>query len=201
MKTEDIILLGFCISVLIFGASLVLNVVMFVRQYTLHNRIKQSKARLSALSQNALDGLRLEWLAELSAGITYRNEIEVEIKFIHPLLYYLGYALNDLQIRVPVNVQAGRKIKTVHADWVVFSQGVPYFVVEAKEQNQTLNQDVQGQARSYAYGLNVSKYIITNGRELEIYRRGNEADTKILNCEISDMTTKWEKIKTLIGKP
>jgi hypothetical protein len=131
--------------------------------------------------------------------ITYRNEVEVEIKFIYPLMRFLGYGPSELKTRVPVEIQTGRKRTTVVADWVVYLEK-PYLVIEAKEPGQALSDSVQEQARSYAYGLGAPLYMLVNGKELTVFERRLDADTVLLHSTMNDLIEKWDILESIIGK-
>jgi len=163
------------------------------------NQEKETRNSLYKALHSAKNGIREQWVKSISDNI-YRNEIEVEFKLIFPLLLFLGYSPNDLQIRVNVNIQVGREKKTPAADWIVWKDGKPYFVIEAKKPEQTITREVLDQARSYAYGLNLNKYVVTNGKKIEVYIRGNEFDTKILEVSDEQIEDQWENIRHVIGK-
>jgi hypothetical protein len=144
------------------------------------------------------------WFQELERTM-YKNEIEVEVKFIYPLLRYLGYLNNEIEIRTPVTIQVGREHHTVEADWMVrkhvhgIAGAKPVLVVEAKAPSQSLDSSVQAQARSYAFGLNVDTYMIVNGINLCLFRRGVTHDALVLECSIRDIAKQWPQIEQLIG--
>jgi hypothetical protein len=196
MSENTLLLCGLSI-ILIFSAFL--NAILISSYNRTHHELKNKQKQFSILFASALDGLRQKWSNELPRNI-YRNEVEVEIKFVYPLLRFLGYSSNDLQARVDTPVQVGRKKEVPTADWVILKNGKPFFIIEAKKHNQQINEEVLAQARSYAYGLNISHYAVTNGREFSIYTRGNESDTRIMRCNIEQLEENWEKLKAIIGK-
>jgi hypothetical protein len=90
----------------------------------------------------------------------------------------------------------------VEADWVIRGpSGRALFVVEAKAPNQVLDETVQRQARSYAYGLNCTCYILTNGVDLSIYRREIEADSLLCTLKLRDIDKQWTNITNLLAYP
>jgi hypothetical protein len=155
------------------------------------------------LERDALQVSRDEWLKRIRKA-NYRNEIEVEVKFIHPLLEFLRYDSQDYHIRVPVTVQVGRKQTRGEADWVIWgatqeSEHQAAIVIEAKEPGQQLDTTVQEQARSYAFGLNAPMYVLANGRQLQVFRRGVEHDTCVVDCDVNSMLDSWTMIEQAIG--
>jgi hypothetical protein len=195
---------------LFFGVSVFL-VVLYFRQRQRARMLEQAlaksttrfEAQVKVLEQNALQALRDEWLRGIGKG-QYNNEIEVEIKFIYPLLQFLGYGRDDFQIRVPVSVQVGRQRNKGEADWVIWhrdskNQRRAVAVIEAKRDDQPLDISTQEQARSYAFALNAPMYVLTNGRRVRVFRRGVQNDTCIVDCEACDLMGTWNVVEGALG--
>ena len=180
-------IVGYLIAPALLGVILVLLLVM----------VHQGLA-LRHFRSEGLIALRDDWLAD-AAQATYRNEIEVEAKFVGPMLAQLGYRADDLQVRVPVSIPVGRRKVRAEADWVVQPGGQPRLVIEAKRQGQPLDAAVQDQARSYAQALRVPWYLLTNGRRLMLYRRGVERDTCTIDCAVEDLPMHWAQLEREIG--
>ena len=201
-----------CVSgPLFFGVSVVLTVAYLKHrrnaeesELTLTGRVAALESLVCELEHDALQVSRDEWLKSIGE-INYRNEIEVEVKFIHPLLRFLGYGSNDFQIRVPVTVQVGRQQTRGEADWVIWHAAAPrgqrqaLVVLEAKESGQQLDAAAQEQARSYAFGLNAPMYVLTNGRRLRILRRGIQGDSCVVDCDVDGLPDSWARIEQTIG--
>lgn len=160
--------------------------------YTLYQR-RRTRQRLAVLSTAAKVGLRDQWLATV-ASIPYRSELEVEVKFVAPLVEYLGFSPSQVDLRVPVSVPVGREMRSGVADWVLWSpdRGRPLIVVEAKAPGQPLNGSVHSQARSYAFALGAPMFLIANGRRLQLYRRGVESDECLVDCAVNDLAARWQ---------
>ncbi len=156
--------------------------------------------RVNVLSSEAREGLRLQWLLTLPT-LQYRNELEVEVKFIAPLVDYLGFAPDQVDLRVPVSVQVGRNTATGTADWVLWTPAHtrPIVVIEAKAPGQPLNGAVQSQARSYAFALGAPMFLLTNGSRLQIYRRGVQTDQLVVNCTVEELVEQWPAIVDAIN--
>lgn len=159
------------------------------------SRIARLAADIQLLQQAPQEYQRQQWLAALPS-VTYRNEIEVEVKFVAPLLHHLGYTPAQLDIRVSVAVQVGRQTNNGQADWIVWSadRRRPIAVVEAKKPTEPLIGYVLGQARSYAFALNAPLMILTNGQQLDIYRRGIQEDTLVVSTKINALAAHWPAI-------
>lgn len=151
--------------------------------------------RVNVLSSEAREGFRLQWLLTLP-DIEYRNEVEVEVLFIAPLVEYLGFAADQVDLRINVSVQVGRNTATGTADWVLWTPGhtSPIVVIEAKAPGQPLNGAVQSQARSYAFALGAPMFLLTNGSRLQIYRRGVQLDQLVVNCTVEELVEQWPAI-------
>jgi hypothetical protein len=128
-------------------------------------------------------------------------EVEVETKFVFPLLRYLGYKESNMAMRVPVPMQEGSSKTMREADWVVWDEnGNALVVVEVKAPNVSLSETVAKQARSYAFRLGAPAYITTNGKEIEVFHRGIIKDICVLSCATSQLSEKWGAIQSLAGK-
>ncbi|MFZ4662256.1 MAG: type I restriction enzyme HsdR N-terminal domain-containing protein [Caldilineaceae bacterium] len=141
------------------------------------------------------------WFYELRNN-SYQSEIDVEVKVVYPMLKYLGYLDKDVGLREQITIQVGRQQTRVEADWVVWGTKAmkrALFIVEAKTPTQLLDDSVQGQARSYAFGLNCQLYVLTNGHEVQIYRRGVERDECLCNFKLKEIQTHWTTLFNTLG--
>ena len=113
--------------------------------------LEVSEKRQEQFSTDTLFSIREKWL-ERASGFTVRNETEVEFKLVGPLLSFLDFSENSIDIRKSISVQVGRNSVQGQADWVVWNHKKTkvILVVEAKGPNQVLDQSVKAQARSYA---------------------------------------------------
>jgi len=145
-----------------------------------------------------------EWFRGI-VDTSYRNETEVEVKFVYPLVRFLGYSNQSVDVRVPVEVRVGRKQIRGEADWVLWDRLTdpdhPHAiaVIEAKAFAQPLDNQVQSQARSYAFGLDAPTYAITNGQRLQIFRRGIQSDDCLVDCTVDDLSSAWPAIQEVLG--
>jgi hypothetical protein len=159
----------------------------------LQTALESSKAKVSALEMGAQRQFRTAWLSAPPAR--FRNEIEVEVKFVYPLLKFLGFEDDDLSIREWVQVRVGRQIVKGEADWVVRRDGKPFLVVEAKEPGVTLDDAVQEQTRSYAFALKAPYYMVTNGKALRLYQLGVEEDEALVSCSVNGLAQCWQRLE------
>jgi|DewCreStandDraft_4_1066084.scaffolds.fasta_scaffold25261_4 hypothetical protein len=157
--------------------------------------------KIRALENDALSALCSDWRNEI-IHTSYGSEIEVEVKFVYPLMRFLGYRINDLKMRVQVESQFGRQKVTGIADWVVYNQatGKPHIVIEAKDSTQRLDGPVQEQARSYAFALGAPMYLMTNGKEIVVYERNIEQDFCKLNLRVDAFSENWKMLELIIGQ-
>jgi len=161
----------------------------------------QHEKKIESLKEHHIHCHPQEWIQKLDTR-NYENEIEVEIKFVLPLMMYLGYSLDELRIRVPVTINAGTKSIDCTADWVITQEsenGDCKMLIEVKSSDVLLNDAVKQQARSYAFALDIPKYVITNGRQIVVFERGVESDREILNLYVEEFEQEWNTIKNILG--
>jgi hypothetical protein len=127
-------------------------------------------------------------------------EVEMEAKFIFPLLKFLGYDERDMRMRIRTAVQEGRLDTTIEADWVLLEGKDHIAVIEAKAPRQSLNSRVVEQAKSYAIRLNAPVYIITNGYEIAVYHREVIGDRRVFRDRIERLHERWDELHAAASK-
>ena len=167
------------------------------------DQLAKQKIAHGAELQNAVARARQEsfvaW-CEAMKTVTFRNEIEVEVKLIYPLLRHLGHLDADIDIRFPVALKLGSQATSGVADWVVWRRGGTagprqvLLVVEAKSPTQQLDDGAIGQARSYAFALNAPYYLISNGIRISLFKRGVEQDSLESSAEVGAIQSRWQSI-------
>lgn len=189
----------------LFFSALLLTSVVFIAglgYLKQRKRLQRQEETIRALRSDRERIAREEWFDSL-AHASYRNEIEVEVKFIYPLVQFLGYEDSDVQLRPPVDLQVGREAKRKEADWVLWKSldGVPQacVVIEAKKPSEVLEGAVQAQARSYAFGLDAITYVVTNGHELKIFQRKVQNDVCVVDCTVDELAEAWPDISRTMG--
>lgn len=131
-----------------------------------------------------------------------RNEREVESKLIvHYLLPELGYSPETWHQEVAFG--------SIRLDFLAFAaQYVPFVmgadsplsvVIEAKHPKQNLDHHVR-KLRYYLSSLLVRYGLLTNGRELRIYERGQNGMELVFRCTGEEISDKIGKIKSLVGR-
>lgn len=115
-------------------------------------------------------------------SITYRNEADVNNKFVLPFLTdFLGYSLDKdiyAEVNYPAkNIHYGRKFfssksipSSQRPDFVICIDDVqnPKFVLESKAPEEDLENHLS-QLKSYTLGVGVNLLVITNGVDFRIY--------------------------------
>lgn len=168
-----------------------------------NSHIQKLKDTIQKQSEDNYFLLREQWLESLSQTF-FQSEIEVEVKFIHPLVGFLGYKEHEFDLRVPINLQLGHTSMKGVADLVLWDMNTSsyehkaFVVVEAKAPNRQL-EEFQAQVRSYAFGLDAPIYVITNGKDFQVFRRGVQRDTCVINCRVSSLANNWSFIEQTIG--
>ncbi|MHB8183368.1 MAG: N-6 DNA methylase [Candidatus Desulforudaceae bacterium] len=103
-----------------------------------------------------------------------KSEEDVKIKFLLPLLRKHGYNEDCIDFELAIEVQEGRKKKTIYADAVVYSspqRQAPLLLCETKSVNEPLGRNVREQAISYARLLPqiAPLVLITNGSQVQVF--------------------------------
>lgn len=124
------------------------------------------------------------------------SEADVENKVIIPLFKSLGLirSNNDYSLHVPVRIHSGHQIETKQADIVIYKNGNPYIVIEAKSPEARIDDDAIAQLDSYAMWLPARFGVACDGISfiLRGYFEGNERVyliNKRLNQINSDILT------------
>lgn len=116
--------------------------------------------------------------SQIGGGKINLSENDVVNKIIIPLFKDLNLIKNDSDygLSVPVKMQLGREHFTKQADIVIYREGTPFIVVEAKKKNEKITDDVISQLDSYAMWLPTEFGIATNGIEFVMrkYLSGNK---------------------------
>jgi len=160
--------------------------------------------RLPQSEREAFLSCLSEWLVTVP-NLQFRTEIEVEIKFVYPLVTFLGYSDDDLFVRAPTKWAFGSgQLLEGAADWAVYdpspAQGSrPKFIIEAKKPTVSIDESVQSQARSYAVALGAPYYLVTNGRSIHLYEFALTGDRCILACDARQLPKFWSTLERYIG--
>lgn len=159
---------------------------------------QRHKEEIRQLRAKILEEQRQAWLKRILT-LNYANETEVELKFIYPLLRFLGFSEDQIHLRVPVQIPAGRHMISGEADWVVDApSGSPRFVIEAKASQVPLTEQTMAQARSYAISLGIPLYVLTNGKAIQVYERGVNTDTCLLNISVEELPKHWDALARIL---
>jgi type I site-specific restriction endonuclease len=174
----------------------------------IQSRESQIRILNNSIQKHLEDGnllSRERWFRRI-ARVSFKGEGEVKVKFVNSLVSFLGYQESDFELEVPVRFQIGRNSNIQgKADWVLYEKTASnhrnaFVIIEVKEPNIVLDSAARDQARSYAMGLNAPIYVITNGRNIQIFRRGIQEDIRIVNCTVSNLAEEWDVINQTMGK-
>jgi type I restriction enzyme M protein len=107
------------------------------------------------------------------------TEEDVKIKFLLPLLEKLGYKLSHCEFEKAIEVQEGRKQKTIYADVVIYAsakKNAPLIVCDTKAPDEPLDKFAKEQAISYARLLPqiAPLALITNGSQVQVFQTLNK---------------------------
>lgn len=131
-----------------------------------------------------------------------RNESEVESKLIvQYLLPQLGYTADNWHQEVTFG--------SIRLDFLVFAkQAIPLVldansplsvIMEAKHPKQNLNNHVY-KLKLYLTKLSVAYGLLTNGREIRIYQKYQNAIQLVFQCSGKEIDRKIDEIKKIIGR-
>lgn len=202
MPTSEILAIAALVGCASAPVILIIACAMVYRMFREHLKTKAEtrrlEARIKTLSNTSRNISRHEWFAEIRKN-EYASELEVEAKFVYPLMRHLGWEADDLKMRMPTTIRVGREDVRAIADWVVCVEGKPVMVIEVKNKYEAVAIDAQKQARSYCYGLNVTKYMLTNGRSIQVYERGLDSDQLLFDTTNEDLPANWRKLSEVAG--
>jgi type I restriction enzyme M protein len=107
------------------------------------------------------------------------SEEDVKFKFLVPFLESKGYKQSHMAFNVPVDVQEGRKKKTIYADAIVYTAAAhkaPLLVCETKAPTEVLTRQDKEQVISYARLLpNIAPLaLLTNGAQTQVFHTLNK---------------------------
>lgn len=139
------------------------------------------------------------------------NETDVRENLVYPLLRMLGYRQGS-----PANIVTEKKLRyerhflgrkkdtdpplVGRADYICDVVGHGRWPVEVKPPSRPIAVDDVQQAYSYAAHPEVGAvlFLVTNGRQFEVYRIGN-ADSPIYRWELSETMERLVALKNLLG--
>jgi type I restriction enzyme M protein len=138
----------------------------------------------------------------------WSSEEDVKFHFLLPYLEARGYKKDCVQFNVSIEVQEGRKRKTIFADAVVYATAkhdAPLVLCETKAPDEILDRKVRDQAISYARLLPriVPLALTTNGAQVQVFQTLNKnrikelPDRKELQADIVNFVISKELQETL----
>lgn len=136
------------------------------------------------------------------------NEAAVETRFLLPLLYRLGYAAEEIDPKVPIDVSVGRpkKGRKPEADYVVYF-GSPHdkttslIVIEAKAEWETVNEASRRQAESYARVLLAPFCLLTNGKRLQVWQlQITQESICLFDLEVAELDARFGELSLALNR-
>lgn len=147
-----------------------------------------------------------EWFDHLMT-IPLTTEREVEMHFASPLFHGLGYDDDQEAAGFRFETYAGVQFRIAEADLVYFTSeshsvtdGTPLILVEVKDSSQRPDAGT-GQAKSYAYWVKPSYYVITNGDTLIVYnyQGGAVPDVKVLEIKRWELRDRFDDLYSILN--
>ena len=136
------------------------------------------------------------------------SECEVEMHFVSPLFYELGYKEEQEAAEFPFDMFEGVHRRVAEADLLYFSDdrhnltdGEPLVLVECKNTNKTRPDAGLGQVRSYSFWIKPVYYVTTNGDMLTVYsyQGGAIPDLKILELKRPDLRERFDELYRVLN--
>lgn len=143
------------------------------------------------------------------------GETDIREEIVAPLLRHLGYragtpnnVIREQHLTYPKLALGRKKVTDPYlrgkADYICEASNLVKWVIEAKAPGETLNEEIEEQAWSYANHPEIRAiyFVITNGRHFKIYQtnRGAEA-AAIFECRYEEMNVKLATIENLLSPP
>jgi hypothetical protein len=142
-----------------------------------------------------------------------RTEKEVETKFVIPLLGKLGFNEDDRYDAMPVSASFGSKPTTLRVDCALFNEayeslkGQVLLTVEAKKEERLSKpvelKNARNQAKSYALWTGCYYSMITDSRQIEVYklaRTHTEDDRLLFSCSRTELKEKFGTLYAAVSK-
>jgi DNA replication protein DnaC len=161
---------------------------------------------------------RFPMIEDLISSLEAENivsETEVRTKVAIPLLQLLGFPDDKRAEEFPIYGYDGRKqLNTKFADILLFDSSNfnnyrkredrgwvmdhSLLVVELKKPSESM--DAQGQAEFYSMWTRAPFYMITNGKEIAVYKlESYYKDTLVFRCEIKELHNRWIEIYEILN--
>jgi len=147
------------------------------------------------------------------ASLELRTEKEVEIKFIVPLLYRLGYEDDDRYDGMPVPAAYGSRNTTLVIDFALFNSTLvslcnqPLLTVEAKREGRLVKQqelvNAHNQAKSYCLWTQCDFFMVTDSRTVQVFHiaRGRLGElTPLFACERDELPVRFGDLYARVSK-
>jgi Type I restriction enzyme R protein N terminus (HSDR_N) len=136
------------------------------------------------------------------------SECEVEMHFVSPLFYELGYKEEQEAAEFPFEMFEGVHCRVARADLVYFSDdrhnltdGEPLVLVECKNTDKARPDAGLGQVKSYSFWIKPVYYVTTNGDILTVYsyQGGAIPDLKILELKRSELRERFDELYRVLN--
>lgn len=142
-----------------------------------------------------------------------RTEKEVEIKFIVPLLFRLGYSEDDRYDGMPVPAAHGSRATTLVIDFALFNSSIhalrnqPLLTVEAKREARLTKaaeiRSAHNQAKSYCLWTQCDYFMVTDSRVVQLYhvgRGGLAGPSPLFECARPELKERFPALQSLASR-
>jgi len=118
------------------------------------------------------------------------DEQNTQRKLVEPLLELLGWDLISPEVELEYSVQMG--VGTKKVDYALLIEDTPVVLVEAKGADTSLTSSHRDQLTSYMRQTGVDWGMLTNGRNIELFKRKQESprpdETSLGVLELNELT-------------
>ena len=159
-----------------------------------------------------IDWNRDGWFDRI-ADLELRTEKEVEIKFIVPLLFRLGYSEDDRYDGMPVPAAHGSRATTLVIDFTLFNSSLeslrnqPLLTVEAKRESRLAKaaeiRNAHNQAKSYCLWTQCDYFLVTDSRVIQLYhvrQGGLNGPSPLFECRRAELRERFSTLYSIASK-
>ena len=177
------------------------NGVLYSRYTALEDRYAELSAFISDIDGQFVARYRRLWLAYISQ-VTLDTLDEIAYKLALPLVLFLGYDLESIQIG-GIRRIFGVATQARTSEWVISGQRNgqgrrPLFLIQLVETSERLTDDFLEQTGIIASTARVYDYVVTNGRDFHLRRRSAPTDIPVVDCTLRDFWERWDDVASVL---
>jgi hypothetical protein len=147
---------------------------------------------------------RKAWFAQLHQ-VQYRDENEISMRLIYPLLQLVGYSDSDIIGKHRFALQNNLNSVPNEIDWMICrpqtSQDATHlFLIKILPPGKGIAPDYAMHIRPTADKWQVAYYVVTDGYQFHIYKRNITVnDECLVAADIKQLNPKWDEIEAILA--